>query len=157
MLSSSTKLDEAGASLPNVEELRTSLGGRTSSSSRRRNTINSSDDNNTKVSLKWVWIGATLSFLLLVIVLPVVSVKQNQRNNNSNTIDDSSNNLSRGPDAGAKTRPRPALQDVKQFVLENAISSAAALETEGSPQQRAALWLRPGGSGQSGRSHGGYH
>jgi len=142
----SAELDEAGASLPNVEELRTSLGGRPSSRSRsswrgRNNNSNTSSDN-TKVSLKWVWIGAALSFLLLVIVLPVVSVKQNQRNNNNNSNSNNSNsNLSRGPDAGAPTRPRPSFDDVKQFVLQNAISSAADLETEGSPQQRAARWL----------------
>lgn len=144
----SAELDEAGASLPNAEEVRGRRTSRAGSSRRslrdnnNHNGVADEENNTTRVSLKWVWAGAVLSFLLLVVVLPVLAVKQSQRNNNggsSVTLDDS--NLGRGPDSGAASRPRPQLAEVVQFLLDNGISSAEDLDTENSPQQLAAAWL----------------
>ena len=128
-------LDEAGASLPLPEEIRTSIGG----GSTRHNGSSAG-----AVSLKWVYLGAAISLIVLVIVIPIVSFRPSSSSNDALSGGDgapSDYTISRGPDPGASLRPRPALQDVIQYLLDNGVSSQQDLQTQGSPQNKAAIWL----------------
>ena len=113
------ELDDVGVSLPDPEELRTTVSPRRSSSRRSVTQNISSSSNNKKLSLKWVWIGSFLALLLLVVVIPAVV-------------------LSRGSE---DPRARPQVQDVIQYLINQDVSSAEAFATEDSPQTKAAKWL----------------
>ena len=133
----SADLDEAGVSLPLPEEIRTSIGG---GSTRRNNNRSITGP----VSLKWVYLGAALSLIVLVIVIPIVSFRPSSSSNAATVSGGDGPNeytISRGPDPEAATRPRPALQDVIQYLLDNGVSSQQDLQSEGSPQNMAASWL----------------
>ena len=140
----SADLDEAGASLPLPEEVRTSMGG----GSTRRLGRNGS---NSPVSLKWVYLGAALSLIVLVIVVPIVSFRPAATKNNSlsefagggigENNGYNSYTIPRGPDPEAARRPRPLLQNVVQFLIDNSVSTPEDLHLDGSPQNLAAAWL----------------
>jgi len=131
----SNALEENGASLPAAEHVRSSMGG--SSRSFRNSNCNNRDSNDSnttssKLSLKWVWIGAICSLVFLVIVVPVLAVKQNRNGASAS---------SSSTEGGAADRPRPLVKDVMEYLLDNGVSSLVELETPGSPQNKAVRWL----------------
>lgn len=135
----SAELDEAGVSLPLPEEIRTSIGGGSTRGNHSNRSITGA------VSLKWVYLGAALSLLVLVIVIPIVSFRPSSSSSDVSLSggDGGPNDftLGRGPDPEAARRPRPARQDVIQYLLDNGVSSQQDLQSDGSPQNLAASWL----------------
>jgi hypothetical protein len=116
------------ASFPAAEEIRSS------STSRNRSSIWPGASTGTmynKKKKRYLWtILIALPLVVLLIIVPAVVVSNNKKSSSS----DKSN-------VEAQSRPRPAYDDVVNFIVTNQISSESAFDDSASPQSQAATWL----------------
>lgn len=139
------EIEGAEASFPAPEELRSSW------TSRNRGSISSlrplaDGATTTKRKKWWLCVGVGTALLILLIIVPsvVVSNKNKSSRSNINAIADASNadknEIEREKEA-AKNRPRPSLESVIAYVVEEQVSDASRFSDTSTPQYQAARWM----------------
>ena len=137
-------IDNAEASFPSPEEMRTSSTSRNNSkkhiwSGRKSSnalTSDHTDQSNSKRSKRRICIAlVVVALLVLFVIVPaMVASSKNKSVPFDNTYD---NNI----DATGNDVPRPNYGDIADFIVGNQISSEANIATAGTPQAQAILWL----------------
>lgn len=136
-------VENASASFPSPEELRSSRTSRSGSSiwkgasSPKNGSITATTDrNNKKKSWRLYAILIAIVVLVFLVIVPAVVVSNNNKEekNQASASDENA-------DDNAEDRPRPTFAEIIEFVIAQNISSEIDVLTPDTPQYKAALWL----------------